>query len=64
MARCSLHRGVANAVAGPVLCSKFVSDREEPRFHVEQPGFNVAEDRQFGDYHRPLVQAPDNTEYP
>ena len=41
----------------------YVSDQERAkRFYVEQLGFEVAEDKQLGDYRWLLVRAPDNEE--
>jgi catechol 2,3-dioxygenase-like lactoylglutathione lyase family enzyme len=41
----------------------YVSDQEEAkRFYVDQLGFEVAEDKQLGDYRWLLVRAPDNRE--
>jgi catechol 2,3-dioxygenase-like lactoylglutathione lyase family enzyme len=46
------------------LVKVFVSDQEAARrFYVEQLGFEVAEDRQLGEYRWLLVRAPDNSEF-
>ena len=42
----------------------FVRDQEQARrFYVDRLGFEVAEDRQLGDYRWLLVRAPDNVEF-
>jgi predicted enzyme related to lactoylglutathione lyase len=46
------------------LFKVYVSDHEAARrFYVEQLGFEVAEDRQLGDYRWLLVKAADNKEF-
>ncbi|HTB18307.1 MAG TPA: VOC family protein [Bryobacteraceae bacterium] len=46
------------------LVKVFVNDQEAARrFYVEQLGFQMAEDRQLGDYRWLLVKASDNTEF-
>ena len=46
------------------LVKLFVTDQEAARrFYVEQLGFEVAEDRQLGEYRWLLVRAPGNTEF-
>ena len=41
----------------------YVSDQERAKsFYIEQLGFEIAEDKQLGDYRWLLVRAPDNRE--